>query len=519
MQAIEKEVMPVVVTAMTTCGMDIHKDKIDACIRINDGTLDGKLIEKTFSTARGALIELRNWLLSFNCFKVLMESTGVYWMPIYFLLEEINGMDVGVGNSHHTKNTPGRPKTDKDDARWLSRLCMLGYLLKSFIVPKPFRNLREYTRYHKKLVQERARHKNRIEKLLQMNGFKLSSVLTDITGVSGRRLLEKLCKQGSLNIDDIKAALVGRIKKTPEEIEYAINGVMKPTSRALLEKQLSKLAASDAEIEEIYKSMVELSKEHSRAIEIISSIPGLSELSAIYLIAEIGTNMSPFKTAGHLAAWAGLAPKGDQSADKASPKKTRKANQYVKTILIECARAATLARSSRVSMWYWSRVKKLGDKKATVAIARKLLCYIYAMLKSDTLYDVSLDRAQENDNRAVKLASARKIVDNSKGFSEGKKSSDSLAEKQNDSHQDSQLLSNPEPQSDVPAPVKKRGRPRKNPEHAGQNCDKPSIGLSLTTEISKPDVDKQPGEIMPTKRKRGRPRKNPVPTAKPSVLI
>jgi len=538
MQATEKDVMPVMVTATTTCGLDIHRDKIDACIRINDGTLDGKLFEKTFNTARGALIELRNWILSFKCFKVLMESTGVYWMPIFFLLEEITGMDVGVGNSRHTKNTPGRPKTDKDDARWLSRLCMLGYLLKSFIVAKPFRDLREYTRYHKKLVQEQARHKNRIEKLLQMNGFKLSSVLSDITGVSGIRILSKLCEQGSLTVADISAALDCRVRKSAEEVEYAINGVMKPTSRVLLRKQLTKLAASNKEIEEIYQCMVELSKEHSRAIEIISSIPGLSDLSAIYIIAETGTDMSSFKTSGHLVAWAGLAPKGDQSADKESPKKTKKANRYLKTILVECARAATLARSSRVAMWYWSRVNKLGDKKATVAIARKLLCYVYAMLKNDTLYDASLDRAQEQNNRAKKLDSARKIVDGNKGYSEKKGSSVSLAEKLNASP-DNQLQSNIESasenfdtssvspvlsqpcdekqQSVVVMPVKKkRGRPKKNLDISVGNHNKHSMSLSPPG-ISQPDGENMQDVNIPVSKNNGRTRKNT--TDAPVVII
>jgi len=516
MQAIEKEVMPVVVTAPITCGLDIHKDKIDACVRINDGTLDGKLVEKVFSTARGALIELRDWLVSQKCFKVLMESTGVYWMPLFFLLEDITGMDVGLGNARHTKNTPGRPKTDKDDARWLSRLCMLGYLLKSFIVAKPFRDLREYTRYHKKLVQEQARHKNRIEKLLQMNGFKLSSVLSDITGASGLRLLSMLCEQGSLTVADIRAALDSRVQKTAEEIEYAVNGVMKPSSRALLKKQLAKLAASNKEIEEIYQSMVELSKEYSRAIEIISSIPGLSELSAIYVIAEIGTDLSAFKTSGHLVAWAGLAPKGDQSADKAKPKKTKKANQYVKTILVECARAAILARSSRVSMWYWSRVNKLGDKKATVAIARKLLCYIYAMLKNDKLYDASLDRDQEQNNRAKKLDAARKIIDGNKGYSKKNEASEPLAERLN-SHQDNQPQSTPEP-TVASAPVKRRGRPKKKIEAAVDNCYTHTTKPSPSGALPPNGKNKMDG-VVPIKKRMGRPRKNSVSTDTPISAI
>jgi transposase len=327
--------MQTTIPGAIACGMDVHKDKIDVCVRIGDGSADGNVIIKTFSTMRKSLFELRDWLISLNCFKVLMESTGVFWMPIYWVLEEVLGMNVGVGNARDLKNAPGRPKTDREDAKWLSRLCMFGLVLKSFIVGRPFRALREYTRYHKKLVQERARQINRIEKLLQMNGFKLSTVLSNITGASGRKILAKIADEGELSVSDIKAELDRRCKSTPEEIESAINGVMKLTSRLLLRLQLKKLEGCDSEIDEVYDFMLHLSEEHAWAIHIIASIPGMSILSAIYIIAEIGTDLSSFKTANHLAAWAGLAPKDNRSADKARPSRTKKANQYVKSVFAQ----------------------------------------------------------------------------------------------------------------------------------------------------------------------------------------
>jgi len=171
-------------------------------------------------------------------------------------------MDVGVGNARHMKNAPGRPKTDKADSNWIARLCMVGFILKSFVAGRKFRELREYTRYHKKLVQERARQVHRIEKLLQMNGFKLSSVLSDITGASGLRLLKKLRDAGCLTLSEVTDLLDRRVKKPPEEIERAMNGRMKRTSRLLLGKMLSRLGGCEKEIEEIYGMMVKLSKEH-----------------------------------------------------------------------------------------------------------------------------------------------------------------------------------------------------------------------------------------------------------------
>jgi transposase len=475
MQRTTDGTMQTTIPGVIACGMDVHRDKIDTCVRIGDGSADGNVVIKTFSTMRKALFELRDWLISLSCNKVLMESTGVYWMPAYCILEEVEGMNVGVGNSRDLKNSPGRPKTDKEDAKWLSRLCMFGLVLKSFVVERPFRALREYTRYHKKLVQERARQINRIEKLLQMNGFKLSSVLSDITGASGMKILKKLAEKGELSVADIKKDLNQRCKSTPEEIEFAINGVMKPTSRLLLKFQLKKLENCNYEINEVYDLMLHMSEKHAWAVDIIETIPGMSTLSAISIIAEIGTDLSAFKTANHLTAWAGLAPKDNQSADKARPSRTKKANQYVKTLMIQCAWAATKTRDTRLSLWYWRNMPRLGKKKAITAVARKLLCYIYAMLKDGTLYDKSLDVAYANNVRAKKLDAAQKILGSRKSgspaFHKSGNSNDALlldsalektevVGKQTETERVSQPKSGIESPNET-APPKKRGRPKK----------------------------------------------------------
>jgi len=456
--------------------MDVHKDKIDACVRIGDGSEEGKVIIRTFSTLRNSLFALRDWLISLGCFKVLMESTGVFWMPLYWILEEVRGLNVGIGNSRDLKNAPGRPKTDKEDAKWLSRLCMFGLVLKSFVVGRPFRELREYTRYHKKLVQDRARHINRIEKLLQMNGFKLSTVLSDITGVSGRKILAKLAEKGELSTADIQKELNKRCKSTPEEVELAINGVMKLSSRLLLKMQLEKLESCDREIDEMYALMLERSKEYTGAISILSSIPGMSTLSAIYIIAEIGTDLSSFKTANHLAAWAGLAPKENKSADKARPSRTKKANQYVRSLLIQCAWAATRTRNTRLSLWYWRNMKRLGDKKAITAVARKLLCYIYAMLETGTLYDKSLDIAYAEKIGAMKLDTAQKIV--------GSRKSDPPSSEQSGDNNSAQLARGHNAVQDG----------LQHAHHQPENGNKPKCGIGSPSEKAAP-------------KKRGRPKK------------
>ena len=524
---------------MPACGLDVHKDKIDACIIDESGLMH----QKTFSAMRNAIYSLKAWILSYNCMHVLMESTGVYWLPVYEILEEVPGIDVGVGNSRHMKNVPGRPKTDKHDSRWISKLCMFGLILKSFVTGRKFRELREYTRYHKKLVQDRARQVNRIEKLLQMNGFKLSSVLSDITGKSGMKLLKKLSEKGSVSLDDVKEALHFRVKKSPEEIEFAINGQMKLTSRILLSKMISRLESCDKEIADIYQMMLKYSEKYKKEIKIIQSIPGMGELSAIYIIAEISTDMSSFKTANHIASWAGLAPKDNESAGKQKAKKTQKANIYIKSILVECAWAATRTRKTRLSNWYWRNSKRLGEKKAITAVARKLLCYIYAMLKSGELYDISLDAADENKLWAQKLESVRKKVDN-------KLQSSNVVEQNDEAHSTDgatilvcddniaprnntdeaatlakpkipETANNPKVASDIVKPARKRGRPRKTidcsnkSENTTTDCmpletndaiaisASQNIGISDPTNINSNDLD----AIIKPSRKRGRPRK------------
>jgi len=445
---------------LPSCGLDIHKDIIEACIIDEDGNRH----LKTFDTMRKTLHDLKAWILSLKCLHVLMESTGVYWLPIYEILEEVDGMNVGVGNARHMKNVPGRPKTDREDSKWIARLCMVGLILKSFVVGRRFRELREYTRYYKKLTQDRARHKNRIEKLLQLNGFKLSSVISDIYGVSGFKLLNTLRAYGSVTLSQVKGALHKKIKKSPEEIERAINGRMKYTSQLLLGKMITRLDNCNKEMDEIYGMMSDISSDFEPQLRIIESIPGMGRLSGIYIIAEIGTDLSSFRSSGHLTAWAGLAPKDHESAGKLKFSKTKKANIYVKSIMIECAWAAVKVRNTRISNWYWRNVKRLGEKKAITAVARKLLVYIYAMLKNGELYDGSLDVTDTETRKAEKLASAHKTVERQSFSSNEKKQRNDVTHKgSTNALLPAQASLRPPNIADNSEPSSKRGQPSKKP--------------------------------------------------------
>jgi transposase len=392
-----------------SCGLDIHKETIEACILISSNREEPEIIRESFTTLRGDLLRLRDWLLSYDCMNVAMESTGVFWRPIYEILEEIPEMNLCVVNARHMKSVPGR-KTDVKDAEWISSLFMCGLLDKSFIPERGIRDLREYARYYTKLVQERVRQLNRIEKFLQTHGFKLTSVLSSIDLVSSKRILEKLCEVGEVSVGDVRLCLARGVKKSAEEIAYAINGQLSETSRTLLWLLLDALYSIDAKLDMTYKAMRQSADLYESYIYLISSIPGISTLSATYIIAEIGVDMSAFANSGKIVSWAGLRPGDNESASVVKSSKITKGNKYVKSVLCQCAWAAVKTRGTRLSNWYWRNVKRLGEKKAIIAVARKLLRYVYCMLSTGELYDSRRDVADTERYNAYKLDSAKRQV-------------------------------------------------------------------------------------------------------------
>jgi len=393
-----------------SCGLDVHKDIIEGCILEVNGTGEPDAKYETFTTMRGDIMRLREWLVEHGCPNVAMESTGVYWKPIYEILEDAEGINLCLVNAQHMHNVPGR-KRDKDDAEWISSLYMCGLLNKSFVPEKGIRSLQEHTRYYVKLTQENTRLVNRIEKLLQTHGFKLSSVLSSIVGVSGRRILKLLCEQGTVSVADVGNALARGVKKSAEEIAYAVNGKLTQSSQNLLRIMLDGLNACDEQLAAVRHSIQCVAEPYARGVTILSTIPGLDELSASYLIGEIGVDMSRFnKGASSLCKWAGLSPRDDESAGKIKSNKILKGNPYVKSILCQCAWAATKTRNTRLSNWYWRNVKRLGEKKAIIAVARKLLVYAFHMLSTGELYDKRLDVADTKKLKIIKLASAKQQI-------------------------------------------------------------------------------------------------------------
>ena len=369
------------------CGVDVHRDMIEACII--KGIETPQIISKRFSTLQSELKEFTEWLYENDCYHVAMESTGVYWRPVYEAIEEFSVYyeNIIVANAHHMRNLPGR-KTDVKDAQWIATLLQHGLLEPSFVPERTIRDLREFSRTYKNCVGEKTRCINRMEKFLQTHGFKLSSVLSDINSVSGLRILSVLAQKGSLSLEDVQKAISSNIKNSAESIQNAICGRLNTYECFLLSDYLDQLSSIQQHIDKILAMMATISKPYERALYQLDSIPGIDITAAMLIIAEIGPSpQEVFENPLRLCSWAGLSPRNDQSAGKISSRKIMPGNPYIKSILCQCAWAAVRTRNTPFSAWFWSHQGKLGKKKAIIAVSRKILSLIYTLLSTDQCYD------------------------------------------------------------------------------------------------------------------------------------
>ena len=368
------------------CGLDVHRDRIEACIQRG---IDGEpeVIRQTFGTRKAELQNLAKWLEEHDCYTVAMESTGVYWMPVYETLETQSRYmeNLWVVNANHMRNLPGR-KSDVADAEWISTLLRHGLLEKSFVPPIAIRDLRECSRLHRTFVQERARYVNRLEKFLQTHGFKFSSVMSDILSVTGRKFLEVLRDTGTLTMEDVERN-GRRLKKSAAEVASAVCGSLTKAEQRLLGQLLRKVDSCQEDVRSILEDMRLLSSPFQEELAIVDSVPGFDEESAMEIIAEISAEPPEyFSSAERLCSWAGVVPRNDESAGKIKSRKTLHGNRYVKAILCQAAWAAVRTRHSPFHDWFWSHRPKLGQKKAIIAVARKLLKLIYHLLNTRQFY-------------------------------------------------------------------------------------------------------------------------------------
>lgn len=374
-------------------GLDVHKDTVVACVRAMSGNKATREC-RSFGTTTDGLSALLEWLILSQVGVAAMEATGVYWLPVWNILSE-GEFELVLANAAHIKAVPGR-KTDMNDAMWIADLAAHGLIKASFVPDQETHDLRTLTRTRKQLVREQTRHVQRIQKTLTEANVRLDSVLSDIMGASGRRMIEAMIS-GTRDPHKL-AALAGRgVKATAKELYDALHGRLTGHHRFLLKLHLGQwdgLAASikavDAEVDAQVARMDEEGRadkaRFSALIGQLESIPGVSKLSALAILSEIGADMSRFETAGHLVAWAGLCPGQNESAGKRKRTRLRKGAPWLKTMLVQCAWAAKRATASYYRAQFFRLQARRGPQKAICAVAASILTAIYHMLKDGTFH-------------------------------------------------------------------------------------------------------------------------------------
>jgi transposase len=385
-------------------GLDVHKESVVACLR---HMVDGKVRTsvKTFKTTTQELMALSDWLSAEGCTHIAMEATGVYWKPVWHILSD-GEFELVLANAAHVRNVPGR-KTDVNDAMWLADLLAHGLIRASFVPGEATQQMRDLLRTRKQFVRERSSHVLRIQKTLEDANIKLDSVITDIVGLSGRRMIEGLIA-GQTDPQALAALAHGRIHASKEELESALRGRVKAHHRFMLRLHMNHLQAVDAAIACIDQEVSAQLEPFRVAVEMLTTIPGISNLAAEVMVSEIGIDMSRFKTEGHLISWAGLCPRNDESAGKRRSNRMKKGAPWLKTALIQCAWAATRTKGTYLQAQYLRIRSRRGPKKAIGAVAASILTAAYHMLKNGTLYqDLGANHFNDRDRgkQALRLVS------------------------------------------------------------------------------------------------------------------
>ena len=396
-------------------GLDVHKDTVVACVRVMRGRKVTREC-RSFATTTAGLLALLGWLTESGCTHVAMEATGVYWTPVWKILSE-GEFELIVANAAHIKNVPGR-KTDMNDAMWIADLLACGLIRASFVPEEEIQELRSLMRTRKQLVREQTRHVQRIQKTLEEANIKLDSVISDIMGVSGRRMIEAMIA-GVRNPQRLAQLADRGIKASPKELYDALHGRLTEHHRFLLMLHLAQWDGLDASIQQIDQEVdarIERMDDQAEAkgqvpfrslILLLSSIPGVSILSATTILAEIGRDMSRFPTAGHLVAWAGLCPEQNQSAGKQKSSRLRKGAPWLKTMIVQCAWAAKRKKDSYYLAQFHRLKSRSGPQKAICAVAASILTAIYHMLKNGTPHH---DLGADYFDRRSPEAKARRLV-------------------------------------------------------------------------------------------------------------
>ena len=359
------------------CGLDVHKKSVVACVVLSDPSGPPQREVRTFGTFTHEVLALADWLAEQQVTHVALESTGVYWKPIWNLLED--RFALLLVNPRHIKAVPGR-KTDVHDAEWLAELLRHGLLTASFVPDRTQRELRELTRYRTSLINERSAAVNRLQKTLEGANIKLASVASDVLGVSSRQMLAAVVEGTTLEASALANLAHGQLRDKVPQLEHALSGRVGPHQRFLLAEQLAHIEALDASLERLSTEIAERMRPFDELIERLDAIPGVGRTIAEVLLAEIGADMTRFPTANHLVSWAGMCPGHNESAGKKRSGKTRKGSPWLRAALVQAAHAAARAKQTYLAAQYRRLTARRGTKKAAVAVGHSILVIVYHLL-------------------------------------------------------------------------------------------------------------------------------------------
>jgi transposase len=364
-------------------GLDVHKDSVYACARHLGPDGRARQEVRAFGTATGQLLALSDWLAAEGVTDVAMESTGVYWRPIWNVLED--RFAVMVVNAQHIRQVPGR-KTDVKDCQWIAQLLQHGLLRASFVPDRPLRELRDLTRQRARLIEEKSRVANRVQKALEDANVKLGSVASDVLGVSGRLMLRAIVA-GDQTPAQMAGLARGLLRRKIPQLRAALSGRVTPHHRFMLRQLLGHVEHLEGQIAAFDRQVGEVLRPLERtAVEMLDAIPGVDARAAQNVVAEIGADMSRFPSAGHLASWAGLCPGNHASAGKRKSGRTTDGNRWLKRTLTQCAWAASRAKGTYLQARYRRLAGRRGKKRAAIAVAHAQLVAAYHMLRDGTAY-------------------------------------------------------------------------------------------------------------------------------------
>ena len=387
-------------------GLDVHKDMVMARVRCVSEPLHDET--RSFDTTTSALLEMGDWLAEHAVTHVAMEATGVYWKPIWHLLEE--RFELILANAQHIKNVPGR-KTDVNDAAWIADLLAHGLIRSSFVPPAPIQELRDLTRTRKQLVREISQHSLRIQKTLEDANLKLGSVLSDVLGKSGRAILAALVR-GETDPEKLADLAQGNARKKRRELVEALRGRIRPHHQELLRIHLNLIDALHQALADVDARVGKTLAPIKDSARLLTTLPGVSELTAQVMVAEIGVDMERFATSAHLISWAGLCPRNDESAGKRRSTRVRKGAPWLKTALVTAAWAAVRVKGSYLQAQFLRLKARRGAKKAILAVAASMLTAAYHMLKNGVEYrDLGADHFSRRDRSKAIQRLVRRLND------------------------------------------------------------------------------------------------------------